>query len=361
MPGNSIMTEATLRSMLRSIVRPQRSTRAKVQAHLDELTKPRGSLGRLEQLAVRLALIYGDPPPPLRRRAVFVFAADHGVAAQGVSAYPSAVTAQMCNVLAGERAGINVIARCVQAQVHTIDVGVDGSANSSAVRQRVVRKGTRDLSLCAALERAEVLQAIAVGYEETRLQLDNLDLIGLGEVGIGNTTSAAALTAALTGAATAAVVGRGTGIDNAALQRKCSIVETALQRIDRDDPPDVLRVLAEFGGLEIAALVGAIVAAAQAGKAVVLDGFIATSAALAAVRLHAPIRHYLFAGHRSPEPGHAVQLRFLRLTPILRLRMRLGEGTGAALAFPILDAAGSLLREMATFADAAVARSHAEV
>ena len=310
---------------------------------------------------MRLARIYGDPPPALRRRAVFVFAADHGVAAQGVSAYPSTVSAQMCNVLASERAGINVIARCVQAQVHAIDVGVNGSADRSALRQRVVRKGTRDLSMCAALEPTEVLQAIEIGYEETQRHLDDLDIIGLGEVGIGNTTSAAAVTAALTGAAAVTVVGRGTGINDAALQRKCGIVETALKRIDRGDSPDVLRVLAEFGGLEIAALVGAMIAAAQAAKAVVLDGFSATSAALAAVRLHAPIRHYLFAGHRSPEPGHAVQLRFLRLTPILRLRMRLGEGTGAALAFPILDAAGSLLREMATFTDAAVARSHAEV
>jgi nicotinate-nucleotide--dimethylbenzimidazole phosphoribosyltransferase len=316
-----------------------------------------------------VARIYGDPPPALNRRAVFVFCADHGVAQQGVSAYPAAVTGQMCRVLATGRAGINTIARVMGARVIAIDIGVDADASfaSSACAQsgytghcfyeRRVRRGTRDLSVEPALLAGEVEAAIQVGHEEAVRHIAELDIVGIGELGIGNTTAAAALTAALLGVDVIRVVGRGTGIDGAGLERKRQVIRRALGRVPGHAPP--LDVLAEVGGLEIAGLVGVILATAGAQKAVVLDGFVATAAALVAVTLQPAVRGYLIASHRSPEPGHRVQLRALGLRPLFDLRMRLGEGTGAALAFPTIDAAGSLLREMATFADAGIAAADA--
>jgi nicotinate-nucleotide--dimethylbenzimidazole phosphoribosyltransferase len=351
--------------LLECVRSPDRARAADVRAHLDQLTKPRGSLGRLELLALRVARIYGDPPPALSRRAVFVLCADHGVARQGVSAYPSSVTEQMCRVLADGRAGINALARATGVGVIAIDIGVDtdGHTGNRAVGhlgtaghqfyERRVRRGTRDLSIEAALLPSEVEDAVRVGYEEAIGRLGALDIVGIGELGIGNTTSAAALTAALLGVDEGRVVGRGTGVDAVGLERKRTLIRRALARFPSDARP--LAVLAEVGGLEIAGLVGVILAACSVQKAVVLDGFVATAAALVAVTLQPAVRGYLIASHRSPEPGHRVQLRALGLRPLFDLGMRLGEGTGAALAFPMIDAAGSLLREMATFADAGIA------
>jgi len=326
-----------------------------VQLHIDSLTKPRGSLGQLESIALRLALIYGDPPPALENAVIFVLAADHGVAARGVSAYPSEVTAQMCRNYASGGAAICVFARAVNARIVVADIGVNADLSRIRGIEHVkILRGTRDLSQSRALTIAEVRRAIVQGADLFTRQRPVPDIVAIGEMGIGNTTAASAITAALTGADAATVVGRGTGVDDATLARKRSIVTDAVARVSRD--AGALSVLGKVGGLEIAGLVGVILAAAAARRAVILDGFISTAAALACVRLCPAVRSFLIASHRSPEPGHAVQLDVLELHGFLDLGMRLGEGSGAALAIPTLRAAALMLREMATFESAGVSR-----
>lgn len=326
-----------------------------VRARLDNLTKPPGSLGRLESTALRLAVLLGDPPPRLRRRSVLVFAGDHGVAAQGVSAYPREVTAQMCRTIAAGDAAISTIARAVDARVTLVNVGVatDVPAHPAIVDRRV-RAGTRDFTRCPALTRSEATAALLEGARVVQERLDTTDIFALGDLGIGNTTAAAALTAVLLGVDAAEVVGRGTGLDDAGLARKRAVVERAVARVAFTTRPDPLDALAELGGLEIAALVGAMLAAAAAARPVVIDGFIVSAAALVAVRLAPASRDALFAAHRSAEPGHRAQLHDLALEPMLDLALRLGEGTGAALALPLLEAAAGMLREMASFDSAGV-------
>jgi nicotinate-nucleotide--dimethylbenzimidazole phosphoribosyltransferase len=344
--------ERWLAELLGEIRPPNRADTAEMRARLDHLTKPVGSLDRLERLALQLALVLGDPPPALRRRTVIVLAADHGVTAQGVSAYPAEVTAQMCRNYAAGGAAINAIARSVSAEVVAVDVGVCADPASLGVPSRKVRWGTADLSQGPAMTRAEALAAMRVGADLVEERRDRTDVFALGEMGIGNSTPAAALTAALCGAPADAVVGTGTGVDGPTLERKRLIVETAVSRLGGESDP--VSVLAEVGGLEIAGLVGVVLAAARAGRPVVTDGFIATAAVLVAARLAPAALGYVIASHRSAERGHAQQLDALGLEPLLDLGLRLGEGTGAALALPVLDAAAAVLREMASFTDAGV-------
>lgn len=337
-------------------VRPPAAARPElVQHHLDVLTKPRGSLGFLEALAIRLALIYGDPPAAWKRRVVFVLAGDHGVAARGVSSYPPEVTAQMCRNYSAGGAAISVVARTVRATVVAADLGVNATiADVPNLVHAKVRHGTRDLSTEAAMTRDETATAILRGASLVEAGGGVPDIIGMGEMGIGNTTSASALTAALTGTNPARLVGRGTGIGAEALRIKRKVVREAVARISQRTDP--LGILAELGGFEIAGLVGVLLAGARHGRAVVTDGVIATAAALVAVRLCPPVRQYLFASHCSTEPAHRILLDALELRPLFMLDMRLGEGTGAALAFPILEASAALLREMATFEEAGVSQ-----
>jgi nicotinate-nucleotide--dimethylbenzimidazole phosphoribosyltransferase len=300
-------------------------------------------------------MIYGDPPPRFGRRTVFVFAADHGVAKQGVSAYPSEVTAQMCRNYISGGAAVCALARAASADVVTVDIGVDGDlADVNGLVHRKVRRGSRDLSVGPALTVAEVEQAIDIGAQVVRDCSPLPDVVGLGEMGIGNTTAAGAITAALTGAPAELVAGTGTGIDEAGVERKRRIIRQAVTRLNGSRDP--VAVLCEVGGLEIAGLTGVVLESAAAGRAVVTDGFIATAAALLAVQVQPAVRDYLIASHRSTEPGHRVQLEALELTPLLDLGLRLGEGTGAVLAFPLLDAAAAILREMATFDSAGVSK-----
>lgn len=332
---------------------PDASRPADVQRHLDALTKPPGSLGRLEEVAVRLATIYGDPPPPLSRRTVFLLAGDHGVARRGVSAYPPEVTAAMCRNFARGGAAINAVARSVGAGVVVADFGVDADLDGlTGVVGCKLGYGTDDLAEGPAMSLDDAARAVLAGADLLAGRADDLDLAVLGEMGIGNTTSASALTAALTGAPVAAVVGPGTGLTPDGITTKVKVVDQAVRRVAEERDP--LMLLAELGGFEIAGLVGVTLGAARAGRAVVCDGFIATAAALVAVRLQPAAAGYLFAGHRSPEPGHAVLLQALALDPLLELELRLGEGTGGALALPVLEAAGTLLREMATFEEAGI-------
>jgi nicotinate-nucleotide--dimethylbenzimidazole phosphoribosyltransferase len=357
--------EATIRGAVADIAavgRLDEAAMAAASAIMDSLTKPPGSLGRLESIAIRLAGVTGDPRPTLERRSIVVAAADHGVTRQGVSAYPSEVTAQMvANFLAGG-AAINVLATRVGASVTVLDVGVAGDipdvapsdAGGARHVSRRVRDGTDDLSIGPAMSRAEAVESIAIGLEHVEaMRTAGVALIGIGEMGIGNTTAASAMTAAMTGAAPATVTGFGTGIDDETRVRKIAVVEAALA-VNRPDPTDPIGVLATVGGLEIGALVGVILGAVGARIPIVLDGFITGSAALLADALAPGVGSRMIAAHRSLEPGHGVILDRLGLDPLLDLGLRLGEGTGAALAFALIDAAVAIRDGMATFSSASV-------
>ena len=325
------------------------------RARQDTLTKPRGSLGRLEELSIQLAGMKGDPIPSVERKAVIVMAADHGVARAGVSAYPPEVTAQMVlNFLRGG-AAINVLARQAGARVTVVDIGVALEFEPlPGLIQRKVICGTRDLAQGPAMTREEAEQAIQVGMdvlnEEAR---GGLDIVATGDMGIGNTTPSSAIAAAITGLPVAQVVGRGTGIDNLGLERKIRVIERALT-INKPDARDAMDVLHKVGGLEIAGLAGVMIAAASRRIPVIVDGFISTAAAMIVVGLAPTVRAYLIAAHQSVEIGHQAMLKHLNLSPLLDLNMRLGEGTGAALAFHLIEASTRILREMATFDEAGV-------
>ena len=337
-------------------IRPlDRSFESEAQTRLDSLTKPQGSLGKLEELARRIAVIQGKVPPRLGRKVLFVFAADHGITEEGVSAYPKEVTAQMTyNFLRGG-AAINVLARHYGVEVEVIDVGVaqDFSA-PRGLRNCKVRWGTNNFSRGAAMTRLEAVQSIEAGIrlvEEVALQ--NPFLLGAGEMGIGNTSSAAAILCALTGVAPREVVGRGTGIDEMTWGRKVAAIERGLE-LNRPDPKDPLDVLMKVGGLEIGAMTGVILGAASFHIPMVLDGFISGAAALLAQRLCPYVQDVLFASHLSSETGHPLMLEALKLAPVLDLQMRLGEGTGACILMGVAEAAAKILGEMATFESAGV-------
>ena len=330
-----------------------------VQKRLDAKTKPRRSLGRLEELACHYGALRNNPLPPLPNKAVVVMGADHGVAAQGVSAYPQAVTAQMLLNFARGGAAINVLARHAGARVLVVDLGVIEAIDDPAIESARIGPGTADFTSGPAMSGEQCQRALEVGIAiAERLAADGIQVVGLGEMGIGNTTSASALTAALTGAAVEEVTGFGTGISDAARLRKVEAIRRALN-LHRPDPSAPLEVLAALGGFEIAGLTGLVLGAAARRIAVVLDGFIASVAALSAVRLAPAAGHYLIASHRSVEAGHRIVLRELGKNPLFDFEMRLGEGTGAALALSVLDASLKLLHEMATFSSAGVSDSGA--
>ncbi|NLG84549.1 MAG: nicotinate-nucleotide--dimethylbenzimidazole phosphoribosyltransferase [Firmicutes bacterium] len=325
---------------------------------LDELTKPRGSLGLLEEIAVRLAGMAGEPMPAIGRKVVILMAADHGVAEEGVSAYPQEVTRQMLLNFARGGAGINVLARHVGAEVVVVDIGVRGRVAHPAILDRKVREGTANIANGPAMTREEAIAAIEVGIEIARQTIGRNDSSGLallatGEMGIGNTTAATAVLAAFSGFPVARLVGPGTGLDEEGVRQKAKVIRRALE-INRPDPRDGLEVLAKLGGLEIAGLVGCVLAAAAARTPVLLDGFISGAAALVAARLAPQCLDYVFASHLSAEPGHRVMLEMMGLRPLLALDLRLGEGTGAVLAMPIIEAATKIIKEMATFTEAGV-------
>jgi nicotinate-nucleotide--dimethylbenzimidazole phosphoribosyltransferase len=326
---------------------------------LDNLTKPPGSLGRLERLAVQIVGITGRPRPKLARRTVVVMAADHGVAVEGVSGYPSSVTAEMVRNFARGGAAINVLARLAHAEVVIVDVGVAADFPPALpILHRKVAYGTANLACTPAMSVAQARAAIQVGVGVVDASSGGTpDAICLGEMGIGNTTAASAIVASMTGLPPASVTGRGTGIDDATWARKVSVIERALA-LHQSQLETPLQVLACLGGLEIAGLVGVVLGAAVRRIPILIDGFIVTAAALIAVELCPPARNYLIAAHRSVEVGHQAALERLELEPLFALDLRLGEGTGAALALPILDAALALLDEMATFEEAGVAGQH---
>jgi nicotinate-nucleotide--dimethylbenzimidazole phosphoribosyltransferase len=346
--------EQALREAIAAIHPPDCDAARAARAALDAKTKPRGSLGRLEQIARQVAAIRGTGDLAPLRAVIVVAAADHGVAAEGVSAYPQAVTAQMVANFAAGGAAINVLARRAGAELVVVDAGVASSNGTTSVRNVRLGPGTANFAVERAMSRAQALTALARGIELARLlAADGAGIGGLGEMGIGNSTAAAAVVAALLGRDAREVCGRGTGVDDRTLARKVGIVRGALRR-HAPDPEDPVDVLSAVGGFEIGVLAGAALGAAAEGSVVLVDGYIATAAALLAARLAPAVRSALIAAHRSPEPGHALALRELGLTPILDLGLRLGEGTGVALALPIVQASLAIVAEMATFDEAGV-------
>jgi nicotinate-nucleotide--dimethylbenzimidazole phosphoribosyltransferase len=354
------MTSSSLPGLHSAIARVRRvdpTWHDRAEARLDRLTKPRQSLGRLEWIAARLCAIQETLTPRAAPRRIVVFAADHGVAVEGVSAYPSAVTAQMVGNFLRGGAAINALARATMAEVWVVDVGVagdiDAAGSSASFVSRRIGPGTHNMVDGPAMSHDELVSAIDAGLEAADAAArDDVAVLACGDMGIGNTTAASAITAALTRASAADVTGRGTGIDEETFIRKVAVVTKALS-VNRPgcSPLDVLRTV---GGFEIAAIAGAYIGAAAHRMAIVGDGFIASAAAMVAAELCPSFLDYWFAGHRSSEPGHAVQLGHLRQEPLLQLDMRLGEGTGAALAMHLLCAASAVMNEMATFDSAGV-------
>jgi nicotinate-nucleotide--dimethylbenzimidazole phosphoribosyltransferase len=331
---------------------------AAARVALDAKTKPRGSLGRLEDLACRIAAITGSVPAAPLAPVVVVCAGDHGVAAEGVSAYPQEVTGQMLRNFASGGAAVCVLARQAGAELVVADVGVRVRAKIPGVLDRRVRAGTANAARGPAMTLREAERAVATGIElAAELVAHGAGIVALGEMGIANTTAASALTAALLDVDADAVCGRGTGLDDGGLARKRAVVRRALAAngvTGRDAGRDPLRTLAGVGGLEIAALAGIALGCAARRTPVLLDGFIAAAAALVAVRVQPRCADALIAAHRSPEPGHALILKALRLRPLLDLGMRLGEGSGAALALPIVAGSVAILADMASFEEAGV-------
>lgn len=344
-----------LEQTLKQIRPPDRAIENDAQKRLDSLTKPHGSLGKLEQLARRIAVIQGKVPPRLGRKLLFVFAADHGITEEGVSAYPKEVTAQMTYTFLHGGAAINVLASHYGVDTEVVDVGVDYEfAAPRGLRNHKVRRGTANFARGPAMTREEALRSVELGIELTRKAVaENVFVLGAGDMGIGNTSSATAILCALTGVEPAEAVGRGTGIDDATLARKTAAIKRGLN-INRPQANDPLDVLAKVGGLEIGAITGVILGAAAFRVPMVLDGFISGAAALLAQRFCPHVREFLFASHQSAEKGHALMLDELGLAPVLDLRMCLGEGTGACLLMGMIEAAVKLMCDMATFESAGV-------
>jgi nicotinate-nucleotide--dimethylbenzimidazole phosphoribosyltransferase len=337
-------------------IRPlDRSIEAEAQRRLDSLTKPPGSLGRLEELARRISCIQGQVPPRLGRKLLFVFAADHGITDEGVSAYPKEVTAQMTYNFLGGGAAINVLARYHGVDVEVVDMGVDYQFQKpGGLLDLKIRRSTNNFARGPAMARAEAVQSIEAGIQLVeKTASDNSFLLGAGEMGIGNTSSAAAIFCALTGLAVRDVTGRGTGVDGETWARKVAAIERGL-KLNRPDPGDPLDILTKVGGFEIGAMTGVMLGAAACRVPLILDGYISGAAALLAVRMSPSVREMLIASHLSGENGHRSMLDELRLIPFFDLGMRLGEGTAACITMGLAEAAVKIMREMATFDSAGV-------
>ena len=328
------------------------------QARLDKLTKPLGSLGQLEEIAKRYVAIVENLNPRIDKKIIYTFAGDHGVAVEGVSAYPKEVTPQMVYNFLRQGAGINVLARHVGARVVVVDIGVDYEFEpADGLLIRKVARGTGNIARGPAMSRSQALEALSVGLEMADYaRKQKADLVGTGDMGIGNTTPSSAILASLTGLPVSQVTHRGTGIDDAALAQKIQTIEKAIA-CNKPDPKDPLDVLAKVGGLEIAGIAGLIIGCASYRIPIVVDGFISTAGAMIAVHLNPRIKGYLFASHQSAEVGHRFMWEHIGQKPLLNLSLRLGEGTGAALAMSIIEAAVKVLTEMATFTEAGVSEA----
>jgi nicotinate-nucleotide--dimethylbenzimidazole phosphoribosyltransferase len=348
-----------IKKVIESIAEIDSSVAKNTQKRLDNLTKPLGSLGRLEELARQICGITGKEKPSLKNKVIFTLAADHGVADEGVSAFPQEVTAQMVdNFLAGG-AGINILAKHTGSRVVVVDIGVatDLTPNPRLIIKKI-NYGTKNIAKGPAMTKKEAAKAIYAGIQIFKEQLpQGIDIVGTGEMGIANTTAASAITACLTKKPVEEVTGRGTGLDDERLKHKINIIKKAI-RFNNPNPLRPLDVLAKVGGFEIAGLVGIILAASSHKIPVVIDGFISGSAALVAFCLAPKTKNYMIAAHRSVENGHQAILEYVGLRPLLDLDLRLGEGTGAALGIGLADAALKILTQMATFKSAKVSQKN---
>jgi len=349
-----------LQSTILKISGQDQDLRLQAKARLDQLAMPHWALGRLMDLAMDLAGQTKSMHPPVARKAVITMAGDHGVAIEGVSKFPQEVTPQMVANFVNGGAGINVLARLAGADVIVVDMGVAADLSALVTAGKVIDKkiafGTANMAKVPAMTKEQAILSIEAGIAVVNDARDRYDLFGTGDMGIANTTPSSAIVAALTNQSAREVTGRGTGLDDQQLAAKIRVIDAAL-RLHRPDPTDGLDVLAKVGGFEIGGIAGVILGAAALRKPVVVDGFISTAGALIAHSLAPASREFIIAAHRSMEPGHRVMQDFLALLPLLDLNMRLGEGTGAALAMPIVEAAARILTEAATFAEAAVAES----
>lgn len=328
---------------------------ARATERQNQLTKPPGSLGRLEDISIRIAGMTSDPTPEFERPAIVTIAADHGVVEEGISAFPQEVTAQMVSNMAHDGAAVNTFASVADAENLLVDMGVmaDDYPGISSVLVEKIGRGTRNFAEEPAMDKEEAEKAIAIGRDVIRNHGSDIDLIALGDMGIGNTTPSAAVTAAITGVDVADVTGRGTGIDDEGLERKIAVIEDALDH-HSPDPNDGIDVLSAVGGYEIGGLAGVAIEAASRRTPVIIDGFITGAAALIANEIDPRVSDYLLPSHCSVESGHEIQYDALGLDPLFDFEMRLGEGTGAALSIPIYKGACTSLREMATFDEAGV-------
>ena len=341
--------------ILNQIQAIDRSIESKVVDHLNDLTKPPGSLGRLEEIATRYCLITRTDAPVLTKKQIFAFAGDHGVADEGVSAFPKAVTQQMVMNMVNGGAAINVLSRQVGAELRVIDIGVDAQLpDMDGLISRKIRRGTANMAAGPAMTLGEAEKAIKVGIDlSEKAAQEKVNLIGTGEMGIANTTPSAALFAALLPCAVEEVTGRGTGIDDNGLTRKIEVIKRSLE-VNQENLNSPLEALAAVGGLEIAGICGLVLGAAANRIPIVVDGFISSAGAFVACQLKETVKDYLFFSHRSQEAGHSTFIQRFDVNPILDMGMRLGEGTGAALAMMVIESAIKIYNEMATFSSAGV-------
>ncbi|ADW17231.1 nicotinate-nucleotide/dimethylbenzimidazole phosphoribosyltransferase [Desulfobulbus propionicus DSM 2032] len=355
---NNTQAVSFLDATLRKVYPQDFEYRQLAEERLEQLTMPRWALGDLLDLAVDLAGMTRSLRPPVARKKVVIMVGDHGVTAEGVSKYPPEVTAQMVRNFVRGGAGINALARQAGAGVCVVDVGArDDFADlvrEGAIMAKKIGHGTANMVYGPAMTRTHAVMAVEAGIEVANALAAEVDVLGAGEMGIGNTTPSTAIAAVFTGRKVAELTGRGTGIDDIQLANKIAVIEKALTR-NKPNAKDGLDVLAKVGGFEIGAIAGLILGAAAHRKPVIVDGFISTAGAMIASSLEPFVRDYLICAHRSAEPGHGALLDALRLRPLLDLNLRLGEGSGAALAMNVVEAAVAILTEMATFAEAGVA------
>ncbi len=349
-----------LQDTISVIVPPDAAVRVQAHRRLASLTMPYWALGRLLDLAEDLAGITRSMRPPITRKAIFTMVGDHGVVAEGVSKYPQEVTPQMVYNFVAGGAGINALARQAGATVTAVDMGVAADLSELAAAGKIVSRrigpGTRNMAQGPAMSREEAIRALEAGIDIARRAAEAVDVFGTGDMGIGNTTPSSAIVAVFSGCPAAEVTGHGTGIDEEQFARKVRVIEKCLQ-VNSPDPQDGLDVLAKVGGFEIGGIAGLILGAAALKKPVVVDGFISTAGALIAHSLCPTAAGYMIAAHRSVEKGHRVALEILGKQPLIDLDLRLGEGTGAALAMNFLEAAVRVLTEVATFDEAMVSKA----
>lgn len=346
-----------LNEIMNKIEKIDYSLGERIQKRLDNLTKPQGSLGRLEELAKQIVEITRNEAPPIKNKVIFTMAGDHGITEEGVSAYPKEVTAQMVyNFLRGG-AGINVLAKHIGARVIVVDMGVacDLEPHSELVIKKV-NYGTKNMTKGPAMSRREAIESIEKGVEVFEDEFKKgIDIIGTGDMGIGNTTPSSAIASVITGKPVEDMAGKGTGINDSTLSHKIEVIKKALS-VNKPDGQNAIDVLSKVGGFEIGGLAGVILGGASKRIPVVIDGFISGASALIAYQLEPKVKNYLIAAHCSVEKGHRIILNYIGLDPLLDLNLRLGEGTGAALGISIIEASIKILTEMATFEEAKVSR-----